>query len=464
MRDRAFGIELSDDEIQARVRSQSYGPTLEQNQSSTAIIPIYGPIIPRATLYSEVSGTASHDAISQAVRNAADNDEISEIILDISSPGGTVEGVSLAAEAVTYANSKKPVTAHTGGMLCSAAYWIAARAGRIVASPTAQVGSIGVVQAHVDMSELEADRHVKTKIFRSGERKMLGHPSESLTDLAISDMQREVDELFDVFITDVAEARGVTKARAKESWGDGAVYVAGRAVDLGLADDVGTLQEVLDNSLPKPGRKRSSGRKASAMEEELTLEEMEQQNPKLLAAIRNAARAEGLTAGRAEGHAAGVTEAQATASTQGTGDRALRDEVIRLTNQFNEQTEATRVERRKNIASSVLDAANLPKLGTAGDVDLDADFRAEIEEDALNAADDAQARQVVTAKVERMKLIAGNKAAEAEANARNTQRLPRRLVPEGDTSRTLPQQQGHKAETPNKAQVASIRSGLGLPR
>ncbi len=79
-------------------------------------------------------------------------DDIKAVFLDIDSPGGTVAGTPELAAAVASLNERKPVYAFSSGLMCSAAYWIASQARAIYATPSAQVGSIGVVQAVIDNS------------------------------------------------------------------------------------------------------------------------------------------------------------------------------------------------------------------------------------------------------------------------------------------------------------------------
>ena len=74
------------------------------------------------------------------------------VILDIDSPGGTVAGTPELGAAVAALNGQKPVYAFSSGLMCSAAYWIASQAEAIYATPSARVGSIGVVQTVIDNS------------------------------------------------------------------------------------------------------------------------------------------------------------------------------------------------------------------------------------------------------------------------------------------------------------------------
>ena len=460
LRERALGVELSAEQIQERIDARDYRTSEPaQPSSTTAVIQLYGPIIPRANLMTEYSGGATHTGFAKAIREAADDDTVNEIVLDISSPGGTVEGMSTSAEAMRYAASKKPVTAVTEGMLCSAAYWLASQADRIVAAPTAQIGSIGVVYKHVDATKLEEGLGIKSTFFRSGPKKQLGNPSEALSEEAAAELQREIDELYDVFLNDVAAGRGRTKKQVKDEWGDGAVYATARALELGLIDEQGTLHSVLNGAAPTTSpKRRRGGRKASAMEENMTLEELKAENPTLYEALMAQARAEAEATARAEGHAAGLEEGRTQAAQNAPksgGNSTLQDEVVRLRQTVERQQEETRAEKRKNIASSALERAALPKAGIVGEFDLDAEFRGDVERVALEAATDDDAKKAVDSKIAHRKAVMGvREQREAEQQPKHS---PRPMVPVGDNSR-----QDDDGKTPKSDGMKAVRAEQGL--
>ena len=119
----------------------------------TAIIPISGPMFPKANLFTEVSGATSTESVAQDFVQALDDPSVHAIVLDINSPGGAVDGVSELAALIAQSRGMKPVTAYVGNMACSAAYWVASAADSIVVSDTAVLGSIGVVTQHVKRNE-----------------------------------------------------------------------------------------------------------------------------------------------------------------------------------------------------------------------------------------------------------------------------------------------------------------------
>ena len=152
-------------------------------EDGIGVISIEGPILRKPDLFARVIfGATSSEEIGAALREAAGRDDIRAIFLDIDSPGGTVAGTPELASAVATLNEQKPVYAFTSGLMASAAYWVASQARAIYATPSAQVGSIGVVQAVIDDSAALNAEGIKVEVFAVGKYKAMGAPGTPLTD------------------------------------------------------------------------------------------------------------------------------------------------------------------------------------------------------------------------------------------------------------------------------------------
>ena len=152
-------------------------------QDSIGSVSIEGPILRKPNLFARVlMGATGSDEIGAALTEAGQRDDIKAVFLDIDSPGGTVAGTPELAAAVASLNKQKPVYAFSSGLMCSAAYWIASQARAIYATPSAQVGSIGVVQAVIDDSAALANEGIKVEVFAVGKYKAMGAPGTPLTD------------------------------------------------------------------------------------------------------------------------------------------------------------------------------------------------------------------------------------------------------------------------------------------
>lgn len=152
-------------------------------EDGIGVIAIDGPILRKPDLFARVIfGATGAEDVGEAVREAAGRDDIHAVLLDIDSPGGTVAGTPELAAAVGALNEKKPVYAFSSGLMCSAAYWIASQARAVYATPSAQVGSIGVVQVVIDDSAALDAEGLKVEVFSVGKYKAMGAPGTQLTD------------------------------------------------------------------------------------------------------------------------------------------------------------------------------------------------------------------------------------------------------------------------------------------
>ncbi len=194
--------------------------------------------------------------VRQAIRKALRNDQVKTILLRVDSPGGNFSGTSDLADDVFAARQKKPVMAYIEDLGASAAYFVASQASRVVANPTAFVGSIGTYGVVADYSGLAAKEGIKVHVIRAGEFKGMGEPGTEVTHDQLLEMQRTVDQANSFFVSAVARGRGMSGDDVIEL-ADGRLHVAASAVKLKLIDAVQTLDQAID-SLRNTGTGRSS--------------------------------------------------------------------------------------------------------------------------------------------------------------------------------------------------------------
>jgi signal peptide peptidase SppA len=214
---------------------------------SVAVLPLFGLISHRASMMGDISGPrgTSTDKFTAAFRQAVNDPNCKAIVIDVDSPGGTVEGVPELADEIYRARGKKPITAVADCLMASAAYWISAAASELVCSPSSMVGSIGVYSAHEDDSQMLEAEGVKITLISAGKYKTEGNPYEPLGDEAQSAMQSMVDEFYGMFVKSVAKGRAVKVEDVRAGFGEGRVVTAQQAVKLGMADRIATLDQVL---------------------------------------------------------------------------------------------------------------------------------------------------------------------------------------------------------------------------
>lgn len=206
------------------------------------VLSIEGPLFARFGIESWWYGGSAYDVIGAAFDMLLADTNVSQIVLLIDSPGGTVTGCFELADKVYAARGTKPITAVANDSAYSAAYAIASAADRIVIPRSGGLGSIGVRCQHVDISRaLDRIGYTVTTIV-SGSKKADFDSTAPLSDSARSEMQAEVDRLADIFVETVARNRGLD-ADAVRGLQAGCLF-GPSAIAAGLGDAIGTLESV----------------------------------------------------------------------------------------------------------------------------------------------------------------------------------------------------------------------------
>ena len=212
-----------------------------------AVIPLYGVVTQRGNMVDDVSGpgSVSTQQFAAALRQALADETVSQILIDIDSPGGSVYGVSELADEIASARTQKPVVAIANSLAASAAYWIGCSASEFYVSPGGEVGSIGVWQAHFDYSQAFATEGVKPTLISAGKYKVEGNPYAPLDEEAQAFMQSRVDDYYTTFTKAVARGRGVPISQVRDGMGQGRVLGAEAALAQNMVDGIATFDDVV---------------------------------------------------------------------------------------------------------------------------------------------------------------------------------------------------------------------------
>jgi protease-4 len=200
-----------------------------------AILRLYGPI---------GGGPRAADLV-ETVRELTAHKTVPAVVLDIDSPGGSASGSDYLYLALARLAAKKPLVAHVRGVGASGAYLAAMAARQIVVAPSAIVGSIGVISAGPRLPALLDRLGVRVEEHRAGKLKGMGAPWREDTAEESATEQRLVDAFYDRFVDRVAEGRRLDRARVLEL-ATGEVWLGSQAVELGLADSVGDIDDAVE--------------------------------------------------------------------------------------------------------------------------------------------------------------------------------------------------------------------------
>lgn len=216
-------------------------PTMVKD-GSLAIIPVVGSLIEGSAGFLRFFGVTGYADIEDGMTLAALDPDVKSMLLQVESPGGSVNGVQAASDYIASIKRAKPVSAHIGRVGASAGYWIGCAADSISLDPMGITGSIGCIQTHTSYSKMLAAEGIDKTIIRSGQYKMLGNPIEPLSDLGRSEMQSQVDDLAAMFEAHVAKMRGVPVDQVRSEMGQGRTFLGKRALTAGLVDRISSFE------------------------------------------------------------------------------------------------------------------------------------------------------------------------------------------------------------------------------
>jgi protease-4 len=188
------------------------------------------------------SDSTGSEVIGDALRAAADDPMTDAIVLRVNSPGGTPSAAEEIIGDIEYAKTKKPVVVSMGDIATSAAYLISVHADRIYANPDTFTANIGTIWTFSDDSEWMKKKGYQVEVVKSGEMKDMGSSTRSLTTEERDYAQQLVNASFESFISDVLTHRPVNRTAIE----DGRVIRGQEALDLGLVDELGNLNDAED--------------------------------------------------------------------------------------------------------------------------------------------------------------------------------------------------------------------------
>jgi protease-4 len=202
--------------------------------------------------------------------HVAEDESVKAIVLRVDSPGGTVSG----SDEIHYRLAKLakdrelPVVVSMGGIAASGGYYVAmANGGRddvIFAEPATLTGSIGVIIPHFDFSQLLKKFDVRDDSIASGPLKeMLSVTKDRAPELAVKErkiLQSLVDDMFERFKEIVQAGRPKLDDAAVEKVATGQIFTAKQALDAGLVDRIGFLEDAVARAVELAGLTESTAR------------------------------------------------------------------------------------------------------------------------------------------------------------------------------------------------------------
>lgn len=212
------------------------------------------------------------------------NESVKGIVLHLNSPGGYVDGCFEACQYIREARETKPIWAYGEGMVCSAAYALASSCTKFYASPSTEVGSVGVQCQYMDASEMMKKAGIISKIFRSknAENKNLSPDTEE----GKKQIQESLDYHEELFYEAISLGRDVDVDVALDTYGHGRTFVGQELLSRRMVDGLCQYNEFIEyftSSLGESEGEEMDITKLSSEEKKNLYEALLQNDPSLSA-------------------------------------------------------------------------------------------------------------------------------------------------------------------------------------
>ncbi|MGE4461537.1 MAG: signal peptide peptidase SppA [Arcobacter sp.] len=178
--------------------------------------------------------------VLENIEKAKKDNNIKGVLFVVDSPGGAVAPSVELAYAIKELKELKPVVVYASGVIASGSYYSSIWANKIIANPGSMVGSIGVIMQGVNASELMEKIGVSTQTVKAGKYKETGTPSRKWFDYEEKQLQSVIDDTYNMFITDVANARNLD-VKNHNVFADAKIFTSKQAKEVGLVDEVATI-------------------------------------------------------------------------------------------------------------------------------------------------------------------------------------------------------------------------------
>ncbi|MCB0736409.1 MAG: signal peptide peptidase SppA [Bacteroidetes bacterium] len=198
-------------------------------------------------------GTIGSETLSKAIREARLDKNVKAVVLRVNSPGGSALASDVILREVELTKKEKPVVVSMGGVAASGGYYIACKADKIYAQPNTVTGSIGVIGMLLGTEKFfENKLGITYDRLKIGKYADLGNPNREMTADEEQIIINMLDDIYIDFITHVAEGRGMDTSKVN-SLGGGRVWTGEQALEHGLIDELGNLQDAISTAVALGG-------------------------------------------------------------------------------------------------------------------------------------------------------------------------------------------------------------------
>ena len=224
-------------------------PELYNGDGNIGIIYASGQIIDGEGDDTTIGGVS----LSKTIRAARKDKNVKAIVMRVNSPGGSALASEVIRREVELAAKEKPFIVSMGSYAASGGYWISSSSDYIFADPTTLTGSIGVFGTFPNLKGFMNDKLGLTfDEVKTNENADFGTITKPMTSYQLNMMQKHVTETYDDFITLVSNTRNIRKTFV-DSIAQGRVWSGSDAIEIGLVDEIGGIEEAIAYAATKAG-------------------------------------------------------------------------------------------------------------------------------------------------------------------------------------------------------------------
>lgn len=215
-----------------------------------SVVKLHGVITPHASPFAR--GVLNVNTVESALTRAFEHDRLQAVALLVNSPGGAPTQSGLIAERIRDLADKHevPVFAFCEDVAASGGYWLACAADEIYAHRTSMVGSIGVVSGGFGFTGLIERFGIERRLYTAGENKRRLDPFSPEKPDDVEWLHGLQEQLHTLFVDWVRERRGDRLDESSEDLFTGDVWLGDKALELGLADGIGNVRDVMKERFP----------------------------------------------------------------------------------------------------------------------------------------------------------------------------------------------------------------------
>lgn len=204
-----------------------------------------------------------YNDLTAALEMALADADVHAVLQVFDTPGGEAQGAFEYHDRLREMRGNKPVWGIADGLAASAGYLAAAGLEHFAITRTGYAGSIGVVMRHVDLSQALAQEGIRVTHIYAGDHKVDGNQFEPLPDSVRADIQAEINDLHQMFISAVATGRGLDPEAVRKTQAQ--TYRGQAALDAGLADRIATTDQLIAELAGLRARPHPVGQSARAI-------------------------------------------------------------------------------------------------------------------------------------------------------------------------------------------------------